>query len=107
MGNDLKFEKVTRHAFSLVVYEGQEAEYRRRHDEIWLDLLKLQQRAGLMNFSLFQRGREVIGYYEHHAESAEITLEEFDADPLVADWDRYMSGVIESVGDELQEIWHA
>src|SRR5690349_15796081 len=93
-----------RHVFSLTIYEGQEAEYRRRHDEIWPDLLALQARAGLSNFTLFQRGREVIGYYEHRPENAEITLEELEDHPLTSDWSQHMRDVVESVGDDPHEI---
>lgn len=98
---------VDRHIFTLRTFEGQEVEYGRRHDEIWPELVALQRRAGIFNFTLFQVGRDVVGYYEHDRDLAEIGLEEFEEEPLVTQWNEYLKDVIESFGEEPVEIWHA
>ena len=46
--------------FTFKLYPGQEAEYKRRHDEIWPDLVEAIQQAGLRNYSLFRRGQDVV-----------------------------------------------
>ncbi|WP_332643535.1 L-rhamnose mutarotase [Aeromicrobium sp.] len=98
---------ITRHSFTLRVAAGKEAEYRQRHDEIWPDLVALQQRAGVRNFTLFQRGTDVVGYFEHDASQAVISLAEFESEQLVRRWNKHMADIIESFGGKLLEVWHA
>jgi|SRR5581483_11560870 len=40
-------------AFRMQLKPGCEAEYKRRHDEIWPDLVKLLQDAGIYDYSIF------------------------------------------------------
>ncbi len=42
-----------RFAFKMFLNPGQEAEYRRRHDEIWPELSALLRDAGISNYSIF------------------------------------------------------
>lgn len=39
-----------------------EAEYERRHAEVWPEELTAITDAGFSNYSLFRRGREVVAY---------------------------------------------
>ena len=41
-----------RHAFKMRLNKGMEAEYTRRHDEIWPDLVQLLKDAGISNYSI-------------------------------------------------------
>ena len=41
-----------RHAFKMYLNEGQEAEYIRRHDEIWPELVALLREAGVSDYSI-------------------------------------------------------
>lgn len=41
---------------------GMEAEYERRHAEVWPEELTAITDAGFSNYSLFRRGREVVAY---------------------------------------------
>ena len=43
---------------------GMQAEYKRRHDEIWPEMLALLKSAGIRNYSIWSDGRDVFGYYE-------------------------------------------
>ena len=55
---------MARMCFMFEIFEGQEAEYKKRHDEIWPELVTAIKDAGFKNYSLFRRGVHVIGYFE-------------------------------------------
>lgn len=42
-----------RRAFKMRLHDGQAAEYRRRHDEIWPELTALLRAAGIHDYSIF------------------------------------------------------
>jgi L-rhamnose mutarotase len=42
-----------RYAFKMQLNPGCEAEYKRRHDEIWPELVKLLHQAGVSDYSIF------------------------------------------------------
>ena len=42
-----------RMAFTMLIKPGFEAEYRRRHDEIWPELSALLKAAGIRDYSIF------------------------------------------------------
>ena len=48
--------------FTFETRPGTAAEYKRRHDEIWPELVADIEAAGLSDYSLFRRGDSVIGY---------------------------------------------
>ncbi|MFN4211695.1 MAG: L-rhamnose mutarotase [Devosia sp.] len=41
-----------RHVFKMKLNPGMEAEYRKRHDEIWLDLVNLLHEAGISDYTI-------------------------------------------------------
>jgi L-rhamnose mutarotase len=51
-------------AFVMRVRDGQEEEYRRRHQAVWPEMLEALKRAGCANYSIFQRGRDLFAYLE-------------------------------------------
>ena len=42
-----------RHAFKMKLHPGMEAEYRKRHDEIWPELVDLLHEAGASDYSIY------------------------------------------------------
>ena len=50
--------------FTFEIRPGTEAEYKKRHDEIWPELVEAIKDAGLSNYSLFRRGTTIYGYAE-------------------------------------------
>ncbi len=50
--------------YTFDIAAGQEAEYERRHAEVWPELVAALREAGFSNYSLFRRGTEVIAYTE-------------------------------------------
>lgn len=82
-----------RYAWKHEIYEGKLDEYIRRHDEIWPEMTDLLNRAGIHNYSIWQVGNEIFGYYEcaHGIEFAAATQAESE---VVKKWDTYMSDLI-------------
>ncbi|NCC85240.1 MAG: L-rhamnose mutarotase [Clostridia bacterium] len=73
---------------------GQKAEYKRRHDEIWPEMLDLLRSAGIENYTIFAVGDELFGYYECSrgvAFAARVQAES----PVVDKWNDYMRDVLE------------
>jgi L-rhamnose mutarotase len=50
--------------FVMKLQLGREAEYRRRHDEIWPEMVTELKAAGAQNYSIFLRGHDLFGYLE-------------------------------------------
>jgi L-rhamnose mutarotase len=94
-----------RFCFTFTLRPGAEAEYQRRHDEIWPEMVQALQQAGIRNYSLFRRGLDVIAYA--HTAFAKIAATEVDAR-----WSEWFTELIERrFGDDgapmtAQEVWH-
>ena len=50
--------------FPFQLRPGMEAEYKRRHDEIWPELVAAIKDAGISNYSLFRSDTRIVGYAE-------------------------------------------
>lgn len=50
--------------FTFETHPGTATEYKRRHDEIWPELVADIKAAGQSNYSLFRHGDRIIGYVE-------------------------------------------
>ncbi len=74
--------------FTFQLCPGTEAEYKRRRDEIWLELVEAIHDAGYRNYSLFRRCLEVVAYVECHpdAASAFATLADNEANARWSEW---------------------
>ena len=55
---------VRRYAWVAEVRPGYEEEYRRRHDEIWPEMVEALREAGVRNYSIFRHGLTLFGYFE-------------------------------------------
>lgn len=52
------------YAWVLGLRPGCEEEYKRRHDQIWPEMLAALRSAGIRNYSIFRHGLVLIGYFE-------------------------------------------
>ena len=76
------------------IRSGMQVEYKRRHDEIWPEMLALLREAGIRNSTIWSDGRDVFGYYE--CEKGIAFAEKTQADsPVVDKWNDYMQDVLE------------
>ncbi|HVA54118.1 MAG TPA: L-rhamnose mutarotase [Acidimicrobiales bacterium] len=98
--------------FTFEIRPGTFDEYKRRHDEIWPELVAELKGAGLSNYSLFKYddGR-VVGYVECEPDAATCFAELANA-PANRRWSAWFEDIIVALTDEngqmpnMEEIWH-
>ena len=85
-------EAKQRYAWKGLVLPGMLEEYTRRHDEIWPELTAVLKQAGIRNYTIWNVGNELFGYYECNdiAEAARVQAES----PVVDRWNEYMKDVM-------------
>ena len=85
-------------AFVMHVKEGQEAEYVRRHREVWPQVLADLERAGVEQMNIFMAGRQLFLYMEvdDYAEAARVLGE----CPESVRWEAYMEPIMEDAGGQ-------
>jgi len=102
---------VERACFTFEIRASTEAEYKRRHDEIWPELVDAIKEAGFANYSLFRRGLTIIAYVECHPDAA-TAFAKIGATDVNARWAKWFEDVIVSLTDEngelyrYEEVWH-
>lgn len=75
------------------IKSGCEAEYKKRHDEIWPELIDVLKSAGICNYSIFICGNELFGYYE--CEKGISVAEKVQAESSVVErWNEYMKDIL-------------
>jgi L-rhamnose mutarotase len=97
--------------FTFEIYPGTESEYKKRHDEIWPELVEAIKAAGQSNYSLFRRGTTIMGYVECEPDSA-TSFAKVTSTAASPRWQEWFKDVIVSLTDEngelmrLEEVWH-
>ena len=82
-----------RFAWKATVKDGMLDEYKRRHDNIWEDLKKVLKDAGISNYTIWNVGNELFGYFE--CEKGVEFAEKVQAQsPVVDKWNEYMKDVM-------------
>lgn len=82
-----------KYAWKATVLEGQLAEYCRRHDEIWPEMKAVLAQAGIVNYTIWNVGNELFGYYEC-SKGLEYAAHVQAQSPVVARWNEYMKDVM-------------
>lgn len=87
-----------RYAWKATLKDGKKEEYKRRHDEIRQEMKEVLAEAGIRNYTIWNTGNELFGYYEcekgiDHA--ARVQAES----PVVARWNEYMKDVMTMEAD--------
>jgi L-rhamnose mutarotase len=102
---------VQRICFQMEIIPGQEAEYERRHDEIWPELVTALQDAGVRNYTLFRRGTTVTAYAECHPDVA-TAFGAVGNTEVNTRWAAWFGEVLAQLTDdegnliESTEVWH-
>ena len=86
-----------RFAWKARVLPGKLDEYIRRHDEIWPEMTEVLNQAGVHNYTIWNVGDELFGYYE--CESIAYAAKVQAESPVVDRWNAYMKDVMEMVMD--------
>lgn len=102
---------VERYAWKAALKPGCLQEYTRRHAEIWPEMVQELRRAGICNYTIYQNGNQLFGYYECSkglAFAARIQRES----PVVGRWNEYMKDVMDMELDPetgaqplLRQVW--
>jgi len=82
-----------RYAWKAIVKEGKIDEYIKRHNEIWAELVEVLKEAGICNYSIWNVGNDLFGYYEcqHGCDySAKVQANS----KIVDKWNEYMRDVM-------------
>ena len=82
-----------RHAFKMRLNPGMEAEYTRRHDEIWPELVDLLRAAGISNYSIHldRETNTLFGYLERRDDHAMANLPNH---PVMKRWWAHMGDIM-------------
>ena len=82
-----------RYAWKARIIEGKLQEYVRRHDEIWPEMLEVLKNAGIKNYTIWNVGNELFGYYECE-NGIEYAAKVQRESPVVDRWNEYMKDVM-------------
>ena len=81
-----------RYAWKARVLPGKLNEYINRHNEIWPELTEVLNQAGIHNYTIWNVGDELFGYYE--CESIPFAAKAQADSPVVARWNTFMKDVM-------------
>ena len=82
-----------RYAWKAIVKDGMLEEYVRRHNEIWPELTQVLNDAGIHNYTIWNVGNELFGYYECE-KGADYAAAVQAGSPVVDRWNDYMKDVM-------------
>jgi len=89
---------MSHHAWVLEVRPGYEDDYKKRHDEIWPEMLEALRKAGVRNYNIFRHGLTLFGYFE--TDDLQRTIDALREDPVNARWGSHMASIMKIEIDE-------
>lgn len=100
-----------RHAFTMKLKPGYEAEYKKRHDEIWPELSQALTDAGVSDYSIFL-DEKTLTLFAVQKLADDHTADELPSLPIVKKWWAYMADIMDTNPDnspicgELSQVFH-
>ena len=82
-----------KYAWKATIKDGTLEEYIRRHDNLPQEMKDLLYEAGIRNYSIWNVGNELFGYYEC-INGIEFAAKTQAGSPIVAKWDEYMADIL-------------
>ena len=82
-----------RYAWKAIVKEGKIDEYVKRHNEIWPELVEVLKAAGIKNYTIWNVGNELFGYYECE-KGVQFAADTQAKSPVVDKWNEFMKDVM-------------
>ena len=100
-----------KYAFTMQLRRGFEAEYKKRHDNIWPELVELLHQAGISDYSIHldQQTGTLFGLLSRNADHQ---MDDLPLDPLMQRWWSYMADIMETEDDnapvvtELEQVFY-
>lgn len=87
-----------RNAFKMKLKPGFEAEYKKRHDEIWPELAEMLTRAGVSDYSIFL-DEETLTLFAVQKLADDNTADDLPQTEIVKKWWAYMADIMETNPD--------
>ena len=87
-----------RFAFKMKVFPGFKEEYRKRHGDIWPELVKILKDQGIGNYSIFY-DEETNILFAYQEQSGESSSQDLGALEVVKKWWKYMADIMETNPD--------
>jgi L-rhamnose mutarotase len=84
-------------AFKMKLKPGKEAEYKRRHDEIWPELAQLLREAGVCDYSIFLDEETYTLFAVQRQNGA--SSQDLGSTAIVQKWWAYMADIMETNPD--------
>lgn len=85
-------------AFKMKLLKGYEAEYKKRHDEIWSELKTLLKEAGITAYSIFL-DEETNDLFACYTIAEDNHLDELPGRDIMKKWWAYMKDIMETNAD--------
>ena len=87
-----------RYAFRMRLHPGMEAEYKRRHDDIWPELVALLHKAGVSDYSIYL-DRETRMLFGVLARPVAHGMDDLPQSPVMQRWWAHMADIMEVAED--------
>jgi L-rhamnose mutarotase len=85
-------------AFKMKLFPGFKEEYRKRHNEIWPELVKLLENEGIGNYSIFL-DEETNTLFAYQEQSGSGSSQDLGQTEIVKKWWKYMADIMETNPD--------
>ncbi len=82
-----------KYAWKGMIKEGMIDEYVKRHNEIWPEMVKVLKDAGIKNYTIWNTGNELFGYYECE-KGVDYAAKVQAESPVVDKWNEYMKDIL-------------
>jgi len=89
---------IRRFGFKMKLNPGFKEEYRKRHSEIWPELVKLLKNEGIGNYSIFLDD-ETNTLFAYQEQSGESSSQDLGSTEIVQQWWKYMADIMETNPD--------
>lgn len=100
-----------REAFKMYLKAGHEAEYEKRHNEIWPELKNLLKETGVSDYTIFW-DKETNILYAYQVVDGDSSSQDLGENPIVKKWWKYMADIMDTNPDNspisisLKEVFH-
>jgi len=98
-------------AFRMKLFAGQEKEYKKRHEEIWPELVSLLKKHGVNDYSIFL-DTQTLDLFGVLVTDDPVEFELLPQSPVMQRWWQYMKDIMESnpdgspVSTQLNEVFY-
>jgi L-rhamnose mutarotase len=86
-----------------LVAPGKIDEYIKKHDEIWPEMIAVMREAGVRNYSIWNCGNDLVGYYEFDGMEKKQKIYGLHKE-LLDRWNKHMGGIMEFEKDEAGNV---